>query len=73
VLAETYVDSNLEIKEPDAENEAKDNADTRSKILRDIISIINAHGHQNAPYGLEEDCSPLYLNVSKCFAALNEI
>ena len=40
-----YIDSDLEVKEPDAEQEAQKDTDTRGEILCDVIRIINAHSH----------------------------
>ena len=54
-----YVKSNFEIKEPNTEQKAEDNADTGGEVLGDIVCIVDAHSHQDPSGGLEQYCHPL--------------
>ena len=40
-----YAESNLEVKEPDAKEKAQDDADTRSKVLSNVVGIVDAHSN----------------------------
>jgi len=55
---EQKAESNLEFEEPHAEKKAKNNTDARSKILGDIVSVVDAHRNQHPTTGLTEYCCP---------------
>jgi len=58
--SEAYAESNLELEETHAEKKAKNDADACSKILGDIVSVVDAHRNQHPATGLEKYCCPLY-------------
>lgn len=57
-LDQTYRARHLVSKEPQTENKADDNADTRREVLGDIVRIVDAQAGQHATDGLENNRSP---------------
>ena len=53
-----YVRSDAEVKNPDAEEEADDDAYARGEVLSDVISVVDAHCNQYPTQRLESNSCP---------------
>jgi hypothetical protein len=55
---EAYAECDLKVKKEYAEKEAQNYADTRRKVLGDVVCVIDAHSYQNSTQSLENYGSP---------------
>lgn len=53
-----YIDGDAEVKDPDAEEEADDDAYARGEVLGDVIGVVDAHCNQYPAQRLESNSCP---------------